>query len=246
MDYPIIMSAPMILRLLAEANEVGTGKSMTRRLAWGRWLTVQQAAKHKAPLRVRGEDEKAPAYAQAASSWQRVEVGDRLYVRENFWRFGRWIGIKKTGNPSYSFAPCSRPGGNLIFVADYDNGHPLPMGQFGSYDPAWHLRPNIFLPREESRLTLIVREKEIERLHDISEVHCEMEGLEWTRNGTLWRCVGPDGGDWHVVEGARECFAWLWRKLHGAESWDQNPEVVVLGFHVILGNIDSTAANAAA
>lgn len=61
---PVIMSEPMVRSLLREAKEPGTGKQMTRRLAW------------------RMDCGKRVEWS--ASLWQRVKPGDRLWVRENF------------------------------------------------------------------------------------------------------------------------------------------------------------------
>jgi hypothetical protein len=41
-------------------------------------------------------------------------------------------------------------------------------------------------------------------------------------------------------DAARDWFSDLWSSLHGVESWSANPEVVVLSFRVVRGNIDRT------
>lgn len=64
-DIPIIMSAPMVCALIREVDHPGTGKTMTRRLAWERDGNPRSSWSHK-PTR-----------------WQRVKAGDRLWVREN-------------------------------------------------------------------------------------------------------------------------------------------------------------------
>jgi hypothetical protein len=64
-DFPAIMSAPMIRAILREVREPGTGKTCTRRLAW----TGRKAA---------------DGHGFRPSPWQRIKVGDRLYVREAF------------------------------------------------------------------------------------------------------------------------------------------------------------------
>lgn len=216
-DIPIMMSEPMALRLLAEAHEAGTGKQMTRRLPTKQWLGV--------------------------------EVGDRLWVRENFWHFGRWAKSKRAGKVKTTFKPFPEISGGLHYAAHLEPARSILLagveanrGRFGQSDPAWHLRPNIFLPREVSRLTLTVTSKRVERLHDITETDCEREGLIWDRASRRW-LVPIEGGAFHDSSpSAHHAWEWLWAKLHGQASWDANPEVVAIGFRVELRNIDAPPA----
>lgn len=77
-DLPIIFSAPMIQALLREVEAPGTGKIMTRRLAW----TIKTKNLHVVALGWEmGPDNKL----RRPSSWRRVKPGDRLWVRENFY-----------------------------------------------------------------------------------------------------------------------------------------------------------------
>ena len=83
------------------------------------------------------------------------------------------------------------------------------------------------MPRKAARLMLTVEAVRPERLQSISEDDAIAEGaakLSWDgeetwfedeRNGTF-RCG----------------FAGLWAHLHGADSWDANPWVVVVSFRV--------------
>ena len=84
-DVPIIFSAPMILALLREAAEPGTGKSMTRRLAWSKPL------EHHDP---------SVAGTVHATPWQSVKPGDRLWVKEavefSSDHFSFWYAADKT------------------------------------------------------------------------------------------------------------------------------------------------------
>lgn len=43
----------------------------------------------------------------------------------------------------------------------------------------------------------------------------------------------------HSGRSASAAFEMLWLHLHGADSWDENPEVVALTFKVHATNIDS-------
>lgn len=221
-DRPIMFSAPMILGLDREAVEQGTGKSMTSRLAW----------------KPGGPPGSKKYFYGKPTPWQRVQVGDRLWVRENFWHYGYWA-VTNVVKTRYTFKPVTFPGGNLLHAA----AQPVFLndqqkGRFAQSEPAWHLRPNIFLPRAESRFTLVITGTKIRRLQAITEVECEREGLIY-RDG-MWICPHPEfPGGWHATLGAKDCFMWLWRKLHGDTSWEENPEIVALTFTVHKQNIDS-------
>lgn len=68
-------------------------------------------------------------------------------------------------------------------------------------------RPSIHMPRWASRLTLAVESVRVERLHDIDDAGARREGVA-----------------------DREAYRALWESINGAESWDANPWVWVVGF----------------
>jgi hypothetical protein len=86
-------------------------------------------------------------------------------------------------------------------------------------EPKW--KPSIFMPRRLSRITLVVESVRVERVQAISEDDAKAEGVETL---TAFECDVADGSD------ARARFGGLWRKINGAESWDANPFVWVIGF----------------
>ncbi len=233
-DIPIIFSEAMILALLAGR------KTMTRRLAtWKR--TVRGI-----PIGTRTEP----------SPWASVRAGDRFWVKENFWRYGRWVPSKIGGKVSHSFEPLpwagqdalSIPGQpkNLAYAAGADETHWAIRGKFPDAKPAWHLRPNIFLERQHSRITLVITETKIERLQDISDSGAIAEGIveddgsepnifylpgAWKINGERSR-IGQHPSP-------RLVFRDLINSLHGGDLWSENPEIVAFRFTVHEQNIDS-------
>lgn len=166
-------------------------KSMTRRLA------------------VRQRDNVHENMGYAPTSWQKVNPGDRLYVRENFWMFGP--------TPKYA--------------AD------------GIYTPAGFkdikITPSIHMPRWASRLTLVVTAVKVEQLQDINEADARAEGALWhDGHGVGHSGYRHDPSDGVVFDSATNSFRRLWSRLHGADSWAANPDVVALSFRVHRCNID--------
>lgn len=203
-DIPIIFSAPMILGLAREAEEEGTGKSMTSRMGWK--STVPSPGFPEGTMR--------------ATPWQNVKAGDRLWVRESLaYKLGMWWyvadGARVALEPQHAAA-------GTAWAHHY------------SRDSA----PSIHMPRAISRFTLVITDTKLRRLQDITEVECEREGLVY--QDSMWVCPHPElPGGWHATLEAKDCFMWLWRKLHGDGAWEENPEVVVLTFTVHKQNIDS-------
>lgn len=90
--------------------------------------------------------------------------------------------------------------------------------------------PSIHMPRFASRLTLLVTARKVERVQDINETDAKAEGV--------LDIEFPDGRKASPVL----LFRALWCKLHGDESWEENPEIVCLSFKVIPENVDALAA----
>lgn len=225
-DIPIIFSASMVRALLREAQEPGTGKSMTRRLAKTTRVKCNPKNGHFSHNEV------------IASPWQRVKPGDRLWVRENFWHYGRWTHLEGTEDVVWTdeCSPAKTP--NRIHAADADPEKIKPRGANVMWEQGWYLKPSIHMPRTMSRLTLVVTETKVERLQDISEQDCEREGL-WRENvGPTWVYAASEDAKWQF-ENPRDAFINLWLSIHGNEAWTANPEVIALTFKVHAANVDA-------
>lgn len=172
------------------------------------------------------EGRKTQTRRLASSPLAKVRPGDRLWVREAWHPHDGWNLLVQEG---------LRPGPK---VAVYRADRPTAVSKW---------RPSIHMPRWASRLTLTVSDTRRQRLQDISAQDCIAEGIDPRPHlcgcevCALTSQLCPATASSIVL-----AFAELWRSLHGAESWDANPEVVALTFTVELRNIDSPALVSAA
>jgi hypothetical protein len=84
-------------------------------------------------------------------------------------------------------------------------------------------RPSIHMPRWASRLTLEVTGVRVERLRDISTWDAEAEGVN------PLECPDSRIGEETQMQA---CFRVLWQSINGPGSWDANPWVWVVEFHL--------------
>jgi hypothetical protein len=210
-------------------------KTATRRLAWN----VCKLCGTK------GGTCKGP---HAPSSWQKVKSGDRLWVREQHWRWGMWI--PKGDGITFEVHPAAM--GNIAFGKE----PPGRRGLTADKKPGWHKRPSIYMPREHSRFTLPVTATKIEPLWNISERDAMAEGVElesadppfYYVPGILPHDITAVGVEERsdLMPHAVQCFRKLWIHINGRQAWESNPEVVAVSFRVIKANIDAPEARLAA
>ena len=179
----ILFSAPMVRVLLA-----GT-KTQTRRA-----VKVHESI----------------AYTDWRSPYGRP--GDRLWVRETFFAYGRW---EKRYNEvkerdEWRFVDMTRECG-LSYQYAADNPD-VPVEKRRSITPGWHTRPALFMPRAASRILLEVVSVRVERLQVISEHDAIAEGIE---------C-----GVGNPIDSYRS----LWEQINGTGSWSANPWIWVVEF----------------
>lgn len=207
-DRGIIFSSPMV-RALIEGR-----KTQTRRL-----LPVETRESGLLHLKGNGggilcSHEKG--LKRLGPDYVRHQPGDRLYVRES-WSH-TWEGV-------WDIATARRAGdAGVIYMAD---------GQ----KPGAKYWPSIHMPREFSRLTLIVTDIRVQRLQEISEEDAIAESCAG--------CLGPNPefpDEWDPTP--REEFEELWNSLHiySGTRWEDNPWIFAVTFDVRLGNIDQLGA----
>ncbi|WP_376957690.1 hypothetical protein ABNQ39_11215 [Azospirillum sp. A26] len=156
----------------------------------------------------------------------RYAVGDRLWVRE-----------------CWSDQDCCE--GEAMYRASAHDDGLLPEEVA---ETRW--RPSIHMPRWASRLTLVVEDVRVQRLHDISGYDAVWEGIFLP--GGHPRGYGKPAlfpGDEGLGEQCEESdkafvtlYESLWNSINGPSAWDANPFVVALTFSVHCCNIDRLAA----
>ena len=221
-DLPFIMSAPMVAALLREIETPGTGKTMTRRLAWQRKKNIFGA--------------------HSATAWQKVRPGDRLWVREvwsaQFWNPENIDGAAR----EYWETPKGERTQDLLAGLYWREAEEVKRSPF-DFVPEGGWTSPIHMFRWASRLTLVVTGARVEKLQEISEADAKAEGVEIVgvhihRHYRLYQdYLGHTG---HGHESAVKSFSTLWRSLHTkpGTTWDVNPDVVALSFDPHYCNID--------
>jgi len=149
----------------------------------------------------------------------------------------------KPGDLIYVREELTRSGAYARYVADGKQAYG--MDSAGMLKPMmwpadWTRDPAsaMHMPRTFNRLTLEVTENRIERLQSISNADARAEGMDQ---------LGKVPQSFPV-----EAYKDIWIRLHGVDSWDDNPDVCAVTFLVHTMNVDyfleskstSRAANA--
>jgi hypothetical protein len=208
---------------------------------------------HPTVLR-RGEEEPGPevfgAYSEDGAWALRCPYGrpgDRLWVRETHFAFGRWetrFSAKK-GRDEWHFSDMTPELGlSYRYAADSDELPHMLGRQLAGGAPMWWKRPAIFMSRSASRITLESTEVRVQRLQDISDADAHAEGIEPLHvSGTgrqAWRMYphtdGVPGEEVAAYCGRPftfdpiESYKSLWLSINGPGSWDANPLVWAITF----------------
>lgn len=245
-DRPILLSAPMILALLA-----GT-KTQTRRglktkphwenippLATWRFSSGYKTTKADPPWMEATIPTSYGATEILANTRVAARIGDRLWVRENGHLLREaFEHDPRSGEDVWRDAGfCHAADGAIVPARAYDP----PLSEWAG-DCARISRPSIHMPRWASRLTLTVTDVRVQRLQDISGNDAQAEGIS---------IGGPDVDVYRREadrnhEAARRWNAYrirqyrdLWDSINGAGSWAANPWIVAYSFTVARRNIDA-------
>jgi hypothetical protein len=144
------------------------------------------------------------------------QPGERLWVRESFFAFGRWetrFNAGKGRDERYFVDLTLASGQRWRYEADEGPGADPQARREAGAAPAWHKRPALFMPRAASRLALEIVSVRIERLQEISAGDALAEGIV------------PGTVDDPVL-----AYRAVWERINGPDSWDADPPVWVVEF----------------
>lgn len=214
---PILLNGPMVRAILREIAEPGTGKTMTRRLAW--------------------LSDGKPAI------WQSVKPGDVLWVRETWgagtrpdpnagWRDGiefRADGASDDVRPLHDIEP---PDGVEM---------PEPTGRWrhSIHMPRWASRLTLMVEAVRvERLQEITEEDAIaEGARRFDDIPLDPAHRHHTARADRWS-MGEPKTTGECLGAARYAFASLWNDTYGPDAWGRNPEVVAIRFRPVARNVD--------
>ena len=147
-------------------------------------------------------------------------VGDVLWVRENFYTAENWDHLKPSLLKKYDI--------NVYYKSDIGNENIPQLLHKGK------MRPNIFLPAAYARTFLKIKSIRAERLQDISEEDAIAEGVEKIADygATGYRLYTEPDAAYSDID-AIYSFESLWQSINGKDSWNKNPFVWVYEFEKI-------------
>ena len=215
--HPILFSTPMVLAILEGR------KTQTRRVVKPQpdyFINCVEGKPLSIGLSGSGEFYGTVTNGIDKSICAPYNVGDVLWVRENFYTASNWDHWKPSMLKSVNV--------EVFYAADlpnYDISRPLSRGI---------IRPCIFLPFEYSRIFLKIKSIKVERLQDISEEDAIAEGVEKIADyGTTgYRLYTEPEASYSDID-AISSFESLWQSINGKESLALNPFVWVYEFEQI-------------
>ncbi|MFA5790626.1 MAG: hypothetical protein WC976_06170 [Caldisericia bacterium] len=148
-------------------------------------------------------------------------VGDKLWVKETHYLYGKWVknGKTKSGRQKYKFVCLKK-------AVKYFDIPPRKICKKKT-EIGWFKRPSIFMFRWASRITLKITDIRVERLHDITVWDCLDEGILGNRDNLS----GHTAISIPASEAVFDKFQNLWDFINGKKyPWSSNPFVWVIEF----------------
>jgi len=153
-------------------------------------------------------------------------VGQRLYLKETHYRYGKWVknGKTKTDKQAWRFVGATKPEEWLFESPDFARVEDMFRRENG-----WYKRSPLFMPKRFARRWYVVTAVRAERLQDISDEDAQDEGIPNTyRDGVCrWRYLTREDAGCNNPIGP---FKELWESIHGPGSWGRNPYVWCICF----------------
>jgi len=205
-ERPILFSRPMV-RAILDGKKTQTRRVVKRQCD----MEFDPADPHFGPYWLSYATEAEGEDAKVRCPYG--EPGDRLWVRETFYR---WTGC---GRAPERFLRIGRY--QYCYADDPEFGVDRQRAEQATASCVVTV-PSIFMPRLASRIALEITGVRVERLTDISEKDAQAEGAIGAVDQSI-------GNNWC----AREAFLCLWESINGEGSWDANPWVWVVEFRQI-------------
>jgi hypothetical protein len=165
---------------------------------------------------------------KATKYWRRIvcpygQPGDRLWVKEAYYAWGKWIhnGKTKSGRQAWKFVQV---GTSIRYM---DGNKPSKTAKRDG-ECGWVYRHGRFMPKKHSRQTIEITDVRVQRLQEISEEDAAAEGA------SPWE-FGPEqaltSGERGAVLPYRGGFACLWDEINADRAtWYSNPWVWAITF----------------
>ncbi len=216
-ERPILFSPTMALAVREDR------KGQTRRIVKpqpdGPTLSLASTASNPAPRAIALKDGMYSIFCPYG------QVGDRLYVREEYYQMGHWEPVAgattKGGRSKWAFIPDGQP----MFETSGKFWAGRPWDQAMARETALYKRLARFMPRKYSRTTVEITGIRVERLNTITGEECIKEGMP-----------DPEGA---TIGEAKGWYANLWDAINGEGAWDLNPFVWVVEFRRTEGGAAS-------
>lgn len=230
-ERPILFSAPMV-RALLEGRKTQTRRIMKPHPEWDACVNgVNYCGPMAFPIvNPVGHQCGHPIFTDGRTPGATLcrnpygKPGDRLWVRELHWRWGKWAknGLTKSGRTKWKFVPV---GTSIRYAENAPKTTAKRDGECG-----WVYRHARFMFRAHSRITQQVTEVRVQRLQEISEEDAKAEGAEWYGVADL----KPNGDAWGGESIAyRAGFHDLWQSINGEENYQSNPWVWAITFKAV-------------
>ena len=207
-ERPILMNA-FSVRAILEGRKTKTRRVIEPQPAEWYWIDGAATLNWKGQIYnpYQGDPRK-----QLLIDYRRLEIGDRLWVRETF----TWITLAENewrGTSDQRRHPDGYPVTVLYRADAVAEGWAIPA--------SW--TPSIFMPRWASRITLEIADVRVERVQEISEDDALAEGIESPHTGPT---------EWSEPAEAIYEFRRLWDSINAKRGfgWDVNPWVWIIEF----------------
>lgn len=227
-DIPILYSTPMVRSIFDDLKSQTRRPVKWRGVAEGLNLGFSGLGVERIWCAANGEPSwvlQSPS--RTSNEWRSKptpcpygQPGDRHWVRETFFAWGRWItrfNPKKCRDEWHFIDLTLEAGKSYLYVADGFSDMQAFQKRRGGVEPMYWKRPAIFMPRAACRLLLTVTGVSVERLQEISDADAIAEGIKRSTDGI-------------PICNARQWYQVLWEQINGPGSWDLNPWVWVVEF----------------